>query len=59
MPKKGDHLKSSRSVYTHHGLYVGDDRVIHYSGLSDGIQSGPIEEVSLDSFCSGHDYEIV
>lgn len=59
MPKIGDHLKSSRGVYTHHGIYVGNGRVIHYSGLSDGIQSGPIEEVSLDSFCSGYGYEIV
>ncbi len=59
MPKIGDHLKSSRGIYTHHGLYVGDGRVIHYSGLSDGMQSGPIEEVSLATFCAGYDYEIV
>ena len=59
MPKKGDHLKSSRGIYTHHGIYVGDGRVIHYAGLSGGMQSGPIEEVSLESFCSGYGYEIV
>lgn len=59
MPKIGDHLKSSRGLYTHHGIYVGDERVIHYSGLSAGIQSGPIEEVSFDEFCSGNEYELV
>lgn len=46
MPKKGDHLKSSRGLYTHHGIYVGDGNVIHYSGLSDGIQSGPNRGIS-------------
>lgn len=59
MPKNGDHLKSSRGIYTHHGIYIGGHRVIHYSGLSDGIQSGPIEEVSLHEFCSGNDYDVV
>ncbi len=59
MPRIGDHLKSFRGLYTHHGIYIGDDNVIHYSGLSDGLQSGPVEEVSLNEFCSGNDYEIV
>lgn len=59
MPRIGDHLKSSRTLYSHHGLYIGNDRVIHYSGLADGMQTGPIEEVSLTAFCSGKDYKIV
>ncbi len=58
-PKIGDHLKSSRGIYTHHGIYVGNGRVIHYSGLADGLQSGPVEEVSLEEFSAGHSYEIV
>jgi hypothetical protein len=28
----GDHIKVKRSVYTHHGIYVNDDRVIDFSG---------------------------
>ncbi|MDR1051579.1 MAG: lecithin retinol acyltransferase family protein [Deltaproteobacteria bacterium] len=26
----GDHLKSRRIAYTHHGIYVGNDEVVHY-----------------------------
>lgn len=59
MPDLGDHLKSSRGLYAHHGIYIGDDSVIHYSGLSDGIQSGPVEEVSLKEFCAGNSYDVV
>lgn len=59
MPKIGDHLKSSRGFYTHHGIYIGEYSVIHYSGLSDGMQAGPIEEISLDGFCAGNGYDVV
>lgn len=50
LPKVGSHLITSRAVYTHHGIYVGNDKVIHYSGLADGLSSGPVEEVSLSKF---------
>jgi hypothetical protein len=58
----GDHLMSSRIGYTHHGIYVGDGQVIHYSGLSDGLHAGPIELTTLDAFAAGrtiriHQYE--
>ncbi len=43
----GDHLVTPRTVYTHHGLYVGDDSVIHYSGLANDNADGDIEIVSL------------
>ena len=58
MPNLGDHLKSSRGLYTHHGIYIGDNLVIHYSGLSGGMQTGPIEETSLYKFCSGNYFEV-
>jgi hypothetical protein len=54
----GAHLVSSRIGYTHHGIYVGNNRVVHYSGLSDGINDGPVEEVSLDEFTNGNSYSI-
>lgn len=28
--KKGDHIKVMRSVYSHHGIYIGKGKVIHY-----------------------------
>jgi hypothetical protein len=43
-----------RRGYTHHGIHVGDGRVVHYSGLSRGLNSGPVEEVSLATFAQGH-----
>lgn len=51
----GDHLVSPRIVYSHHGLYIGGGRVIHYAGLND-IRSRErvrVEEVSLSEFTRG------
>jgi hypothetical protein len=49
----GDHLMSSRFGYTHHGIYIGDDKVIHYSGLAEGLNAGPIEITTLEAFAAG------
>lgn len=54
----GDHLITPRIGYTHHGIYAGSGQVIHYSGLSDGLRSGPIMEVSLDEFENGRGYRV-
>jgi len=42
LPNIGDHIFVDRSVlgiklYEHHGIYVGDDMVVHYNGLARGI----------------------
>lgn len=53
---KGQHLviKKVGGSYTHHGLGLGDGRVIHYSGLSDDLTgSGVIQEISLENFSKG------
>jgi hypothetical protein len=52
-PPVGAHVVTSRTGYTHHGIYVGDCKVVHYSGLSRGWRRGPIEEVSLPEFSRG------
>ena len=49
----GTHVVTDRPLYAHHGIYVGDGRVVHYAGLSNGWQSGPVEEVSLEQFANG------
>jgi hypothetical protein len=49
----GAHLVTPRRLYTHHGIYVGDGRVVHYAGLSRGLWAGPVEEVSLEEFANG------
>src|SRR5262249_51653589 len=51
--KPGTHLITDRILYAHHGIYVGNGRVVHYSGLCNGWQSGPVEEVSLKQFAHG------
>lgn len=51
--KAGDHLVTPRAGYTHHGLYIGNDDVIHYSGFSDNSPRGPIEITTLDNFSKG------
>jgi len=55
---KGKHLviKKVAGSYTHHGLGLGDGRVIHYSGLSDNLtNAGVIEEISLEDFTKNKD----
>ncbi|WP_043229835.1 lecithin retinol acyltransferase family protein [Pseudomonas sp. CF161] len=47
----GTHLVVGRGMYTHHGIYVGRKRVIHYSGMASGIDKGCIESTSLAAFC--------
>lgn len=34
-PSKGDHIKVNRGLYTHHGVYISDDEVIHFTGTED------------------------
>lgn len=48
----GDHLVTPRIGYTHHGLYLGNQQVIHYSGKSAHDQ-GSIQQVTLEEFCDG------
>ena len=37
----------------HHGIYVGDGKVIHYAGLARGSFRGRVEEVALAEFAYG------
>jgi hypothetical protein len=51
--RPGSHLITPRRGYRHHGIYVGNGKVVHYAGSTQGILSGPIEEISLDRFAFG------
>ena len=53
-PPLGSHVVTSRCGYQHHGIYVGDGKVVHYAGLAHGLHRGPVEEVSLARFTDGH-----
>ena len=58
-PALGAHLTTSRRGYSHHGVYVGRGRVVHYSGLSGFWHCGPVEEVSLSRFANGRAVRVV
>ena len=49
----GTHLTSPRRGYVHHGIYVGDGRVIHYAGFHRAFRRGPVEEIPLEQFGRG------
>ena len=57
-PPLGSHLVTPRGLYSHHGIYVGSGRVIHYGGLAHGLRRGPVEEVSLAHFAHGRGIRI-
>lgn len=63
--KPGDHIKAKRRLYSHHGIYTGDNTVIHYApppgmAIGDGIgwqqvlgansSLNTIHETSLENF---------
>lgn len=54
----GDHLVSPRVGYSHHGIYIGNSQVIHYSGFVDGMSSGAIEITSLKDFSRGQKIKV-
>jgi len=59
LPEIGSHLKTSRTAYTHHGIYVGNYKVVHYAGLADGLNSAPVEETTIEKFLNGKNYEVI
>jgi hypothetical protein len=57
-PPLASHLITPRALYSHHGIYIGNGRVIHYSGLAHGSLRGPVEVVSLEHFARGRGIRI-
>lgn len=55
----GAHLVTRRPGYTHHGIYIGDGKVIHYAGLSRRLSGGPVELVSIECFAAGFGLVII
>ncbi|MDR1871895.1 MAG: lecithin retinol acyltransferase family protein [Deltaproteobacteria bacterium] len=47
-----DHLKAERILYTHHGIYLGNNKVVHY--LKEGVSI-----TDYDTFCDNSAVEIV
>lgn len=58
-PLPGDHIRVRRGLYEHHGIYVGDGRVVHFSGVNRGKQSASIRLTTLERFAAGDPVEVV
>lgn len=49
----GAHLTTPRGLFSHHGIYAGEGRVIHYAGLFRRSRHRVVEEASLSQFTKG------
>jgi hypothetical protein len=54
----GDHLVSARRFISHQGIYAGKGQVIHYGGLANGLQAGPVKISRLKDFLADHPYSV-
>ena len=54
----GAHLMVKHFGYTHHGIYAGRGRVIHYSGFAHLFKKHPIEITSIEKFSNGKPIQI-
>ncbi len=54
----GDHIYSPRVGYTHHGIYLGSGKIIHYSGFVDGFSRGVVELTNIKNFCQRRGYGV-
>ncbi len=59
-PQKGDHIRVSRGIYYHHGIYIGDDRVIQFGSPTNELDPNTAEvlESSLSDFLKGGTLEV-
>jgi hypothetical protein len=58
-PAIGAHLITPWLGFTHHGVYVGDGRVVHYGALVYDVIRRPVEEVSVEAFAEGRPLFVV
>jgi hypothetical protein len=59
VPNIGAHLFTPWMGFAHHGIYVGEGKVIHYGALVYDIIRRPVEEVTLEAFACGRPIYVV
>jgi hypothetical protein len=59
LPPLGAHLITPWLGFAHHGVYVGEGKVVHYGALMYDIIRRPVEEVSLECFAEGRPVFVV
>lgn len=61
-PAMGDHIRVNRGIYCHHGIYISDSEVIHFTGNEDDsiLDWSKPEVISsdLDYFLKGDILEV-
>lgn len=55
---KGDHIRVDRGLYHHHGIDIGDGRVVHYSGEPGDVENAAVTISTVDEFLKGGALEI-
>ena len=50
MIQPGDHIKIRHGLYAHHGIYIGDGQVIHFSGVHPRKEAATIRYGALARF---------
>jgi hypothetical protein len=58
-PPLGAHLITPWLGYTHHGIYVGEGKVVQYGALMYDCIRKPVEEVTLAAFAQGRPVFVV
>lgn len=61
-PSKGDHIRVNRGIYSHHGIYVSDEEVIHFTGTEDDSildwSKNEVIKTGIDYFLRGGKLEV-
>jgi cell wall-associated NlpC family hydrolase len=59
-PPLSTRLVTPRTAYNHHGIYIGNGKVIHYSELVDDFNftEGVIKETSIETFSNSNDFTL-
>lgn len=61
-PRKGDHIRVNRGIYAHHGIYIGDEEVIHFTGTEDDSildwSKNEVIKTDLNYFLKGGQFEV-
>jgi Lecithin retinol acyltransferase len=57
--RRGDHIKVNRGIYSHHGILVGANEVIHYTGELASKENAVVRLDSLEQFLGGGTLELV
>ena len=58
-PALGAHLVTPWHGFAHHGIYVGDGRVVHYNARVYQLRRGPVEVTAMQEFHEGRQVFVV